>query len=221
MPPPVFLIGGGREPEGVAVSHAPFVSACDGPVACFVLDDDDADVGRWTSALAGADVRPVLVSADRPAAPEDLAGMGGVYVAGGWTPGYQAALCAHDFATALRDAELPYAGFSAGAAIAPGLALVGGWRFEGVAVCDEDAGEDLEELEVRPGLGLVPFAVDVHATQWGTLTRLAHAVAGGLVAGGVAVDEHTCVEVIGDEVRVHGVGSAYRLGLGTLHVLRP
>jgi cyanophycinase len=221
MPSPVFLIGGGREPDGVAASHAPFVSACDGPVACFVLDDEDADIDRWTAALDGADVRPVLVSPGRPAVADDLDGAGGVYVAGGWTPGYQEAMCSHDFATALRGAGLPYAGFSAGAAIAPGLALVGGWRFEGLAVCDEDAGEDLAELEVRPGLGLVPFAVDVHATQWGTLTRLVHAVAGGLVPGGVAVDEHTCVEVRGDEVTVHGLGSAYRSGLGTLHVLRP
>ena len=217
----VFLIGGGREPEGVAASHAPFLSACDGPVACFVLDDEDADPGRWAGQLAGAEVRTVLVSKDRPAAPEDLVGAGGVYVAGGWTPGYQEAVCGHGFATALRDSGLPYAGYSAGAAVAAGLALVGGWRFEGVQVCDEDAGEDLEELAVRPGLGLVPFAVDVHATQWGTLTRLAHAVAGGLVPSGVAVDEHTCVEVTGTEVRLHGQGSAYRLGLGTLHVLRP
>jgi cyanophycinase len=220
MPAPVFLIGGGREPGGVAASHAPFVSACDGPVRCFVLDDEP-DIDRWTAALQGADVRPQLVSAARPAVPGDLDGMAGVYVAGGWTPGYQEAVCSHAFATALRASGLPYAGFSAGAAIAAGLALVGGWRFEAVPVCDEDAGEDLDELEVRPGLGLVPFAVEVHASQWGTLTRLAHAVAGGLVASGVAVDEHTCVEVRGDELTLHGLGSAYRLGLGTLQVLRP
>jgi cyanophycinase len=221
VPVRVFLIGGGRDPSGVAAAHAPFVSSCDGPVLCLVLDDGDADVDRWTSALAGAEVRPLLVSATRPALPADLDGVGGVYVAGGWTPGYQEAVCSHEFAGALRAAGVPYAGFSAGAAVASGLALVGGWRFEGVQVCAQEAGEDLDELEVRPGLGLVPFAVDVHATQWGTLTRLVHAVDGGLVAGGVAVDEHTCVEVRGEELRVHGLGSAYRVGLGTLHVLRP
>ncbi|MEA2295611.1 MAG: cyanophycinase [Solirubrobacteraceae bacterium] len=226
MPARVFLIGGGRDPEGVAASHAPFAAAVDGPVLCIVLDDPEQppDLDRWTTNLVSAgvtDVRPLPVSAARPAAAADLAGAGGVYVAGGWTPGYQEAVCSHEFATALRDSGLPYAGFSAGAAIAPGLALVGGWRFEAVAVCDEDAGEGLDELDVRPGLGLVPFAVDVHATQWGTLTRLAHAVAGGLVPGGVAVDEHTCVEVRGGELTLHGSGSAYRVGLGTLHVLRP
>ena len=221
MPAGVFLIGGGRDPDGVAASHAPFLSACDGPVALFALDDDELDLDRWRGQLAGADVRPVPVSAERPATAADLDGAGGVYVAGGWTPGYQAALCSHDFATALRASGLPYAGYSAGAAIASGLALVGGWRFESVPVCDEDAGEDLDELEVRPGLGLVAFAVDVHATQWGTLTRLAHAVAGGLVPNGVAIDEHTCVEVRDGELTRHGLGSAYRVGLGTLHVMRP
>ena len=69
-----------------------------------------------------------------------------------------------------------------------------------LAVCGEEAGEDLDLVQPRPGLGLVPFAVDVHATQWGTLTRLIHAVALGLVAEGVAIDEGTCLEV-------HGAGA--------------
>jgi cyanophycinase len=86
-----------------------------------------------------------------------------------------------------------------------------------LAVCTEEAGEDLDLVEPRRGLGLVPFAVDVHATQWGTLTRLVHAVALGLVAEGVAIDEGTCVEVPAGagagELRVHGFGSAYRVRL--------
>src|SRR4051794_3709317 len=220
MPAPVFLIGGGRDPEGIAASHRPFAEACQGAVLCLVLDDEPA-VERWVGNLASAgvtDVRPLLVSAARPPAPADLEGADGVYVAGGGPPGYQEAVVGTGFAAALG--EVPYAGFSAGAAVAASSALVGGWRLGGVVVADQDAGEDLDELEVRPGLGLVPFAVDVHATQWGTLTRLAHAVAGGLVAGGVAVDEHTCVEVRGSELTVHGWGSAYRVGLGTLHVMR-
>src|SRR4051794_32676143 len=216
MPAPVFLIGGGRDPDGVAASHAPFAAAVSGPVACFVLDEP-ADVERWTSALASvglSDVRVVVLSPSRPAVPADLEGVGGVYVGGGWTPGYQQALCGDAaFGEALRASGVPYAGFSAGAAVAATQALVGGWRLGGVVVCDEDAGEDLDELEVRPGLGLVSFAVDVHATQWGTLTRLAHAVAGGLVSTGIAVDEDTCVEVRGEEVALHGRSSAYRLGL--------
>lgn len=37
---------------------------------------------------------------------------------------------------------------------------------------------------MRPGLGLVPFAVDVHASQHGTPTRLMHAIDAGLVQEG-------------------------------------
>ena len=57
----------------------------------------------------------------------------------------------------------------------------------------------------------MPFAVDVHATQWGTLTRLVHAVDAGLAVEGWAIDEGT-VLVAGDgPPRVEGLGSAYRV----------
>jgi cyanophycinase len=78
-------------------------------------------------------------------------------------------------------------------------------------VCAPEAAEDLEDLALRPGLGLVPFAVDVHATAWGTLTWLVHAVDAGLVAEGWAIDEGTAL-VSGDgPPRVEGLGSAYRV----------
>ena len=64
---------------------------------------------------------------------------------------------------------------------------------------------------MRDGLGLVPFAVDVHATQWGTLTRLVHAVGAGLVEEGWAIDEGTVLVVDDGSVRVEGLGSAYRV----------
>jgi cyanophycinase len=51
--------------------------------------------------------------------------------------------------------------------------------------------------------------VDAHATAWGTLTRLVHAVAGGLVAEGWAIDEHTCLAVDARGIAVHGAGCAY------------
>jgi cyanophycinase len=109
-----------------------------------------------------------------------------------------------------------FGGFSAGAAIAGEWAIVGGWRLGEREVCAEEAGEDLEALTVRPGLGLVPFAVDVHATQWGTLTRLSHAVRAGLAPDGWAVDEGTCLHYDGDRVAgVAGLGSAYRVSGGS------
>jgi cyanophycinase len=213
---PVFLIGGGRDDDAVRASHAGFVRAAGGgPIVALVLDEgDDTDPERWTGALrlaGAAEARALVVSPDRPPRATDLAGATGVFVAGGWTPGYQEALVGAGADWLPRD--LPYAGYSAGAAIAATDAIVGGFRREdGRAVGAEGAGEDLEALTVRPGLGLVPFAVDVHATQWGTLTRLVHAVDAGLVDEGWAIDEGTAL-VVRDAAapRVEGLGSAYRV----------
>ena len=206
----VFLIGGGRDPAGIAASHAPFVEACGGgPIACLVLEADDVARFRDQLQLAGAtDIRAGVISD-----PAVLEGAAGIYVGGGWTPGY---------ADALAGWEIPgvhYAGYSAGAAVAARRALVGGWQLGGRAVCAEEAGEDLEELTMRPGLGLVDFAVDVHASQWGTVTRLLHAVDAGLVDEGVAVDEHTALEVGGDGWTVHGSGSVYRVSPGAFEIV--
>jgi cyanophycinase len=229
---PVFLIGGGADPDAVRASHAPFVAAtARGPIVALVLDEaDDTDADRYVAALrlAGAgEVRAVVVSSERPPAAADVAGATGVFVAGGWTPGYQEALVAAGTDWLPRDR--PYAGYSAGAAIAASDAIVGGHRRDdGRDVGAEEAGEDLLQLTVRPGLGLVPFAVDVHATQWGTLTRLVHAVDAGLVAEGWAVDNGT-VLVAGDgPPRVEGLGSAYhvtradgRLGIAVVRATAP
>jgi cyanophycinase len=145
----------------------------------------------------------------RPARSGDVAGAGGIYVCGGLTPLYQELLVAGGPGW-LPDG-VPYAGFSAGAAIAATSAIVGGWRLGERAVCSEDASEDLDQVEPRAGLDLVPFAVDVHASQWGTLTRLVHAVAAGLAGEGWAIDEHTCLAVTPDGPAVHGAGSAYHV----------
>ncbi|HEY6762992.1 MAG TPA: hypothetical protein VI318_26055 [Baekduia sp.] len=206
-----FLIGGGREPEQVLPTHRPFVDACGGgPIALVIADEGDGvDVERWTSSLPGADVRPVILHAGRPLASEDVHGAAGVYVAGGLTPLY---------AELLAGVTLPpaavYAGFSAGAAVASARAVVGGWRaladddgHGGAPVCPPDAGEDLEAVTIVDGLGLVPYAVDVHAAQWGTLSRLAYAVAEGLVAEGWALDEGALLV----DGRVVGPGAAWHV----------
>jgi len=205
----VFLIGGGRDEDAIVASHAPFVAAAGArPIAAVVLDEGaDTDVERWTGALRLAGARDVDAVVVAPGRPPDVAGAGGVFVAGGWTPGYQAALAGRDW----LPPDAVYAGFSAGAAIAAERAIVGGHRLGAVAVCAEEAGEDLEPLTVRPGLGLVPFAVDVHATQWGTLTRAVHAVRAGLVGEAWAIDEGTVLIHDAAGLRVRGLGSAYRV----------
>jgi cyanophycinase len=48
-------------------------------------------------------------------------------------------------------------------------------------------------VELGEGLGLVPFAVDVHAAQAGTLGRAVAAVVHGMVDRAVAVDENTAL----------------------------
>ena len=55
----------------------------------------------------------------------------------------------------------------------------------------------------------MPYTVDVHASQWGTLTRLIHAVALGLVGPGWGIDEDTMVDVRSDRSRVYGSGHVY------------
>jgi cyanophycinase len=220
--PSVYLIGGGRGEDAVRASHAPFVRAVgERAIVVLVLDEgDDTDVERWTGSLTAAganEVRPLVVATDRPPAAADVADAGGVFVAGGWTPGYQEALVGAG--TNWLPPDAVFGGFSAGAAIAGEWAIVGGYRLGGRDVCAEEAGEDLEPLTVRPGLGLVPFAVDVHATQWGTVTRLIHAVRAGLAPEGWAVDEGTVLVYDGDRVAgVEGLGCAYRVTGGDLRL---
>ena len=208
----VFLIGGGRDnDEAVRGSHAPFVSACGtGPILC-VCEEDPA---RWVRnlELGGArEVAPVLLDDGRPG----TEGFAGVYVAGGLTPRYREVLAGIELP------DVPYCGFSAGAAIAARQVLAGGWKIGDRLVCDEDFSEDLEQVEPLPGLGLVPFAVDVHATQWGTVSRALNAVDRGLFEEVVAIDEHCCVEWRDGEIAaLHGTGVAYRIRGGvTVDVL--
>jgi cyanophycinase len=197
-----FLIGGGREPAQVLPTHRPFVAACGGgPIVALVADEGEGvDEERWRAALTGpgaAEVRVVALSDERPVADADVAEAAGIYVAGGLTPLYAQVLAGWT-----PPAGVPYAGFSAGAAV------VGGWRTaEGAAVCPPEAGEDLDAVTVVAGLGLVPFAVDVHAAQWGTLGRLVHVVEAGLAPEGWALDEGALLA--GGEV--HGPGAAWHV----------
>ncbi|MEU0334738.1 hypothetical protein [Streptomyces sp. NPDC006193] len=216
-----YLIGGGW---GRAEVYEPFLRAVPGErrVGCLIVDEGDgaAQFERYAAALrkAGPPCAPVplLVPVGGRFEPETaLDGIDGLLVCGGLTPAYQDVLagCLERLPELLAAREAPYAGFSAGAAVAARRAVVGGWLVDGVAVCPEETGEDLAEIEVRPGLGLVPFAVDVHAAQWGTLARLVAAVGRGDVPYGVAVDENTLLTVADGEARVSGAGR--------VHVVRP
>jgi cyanophycinase len=209
------LIGGGW--DAPAHLYGPLLAAAgaDPVVACVVVDEGDgaAQFERWASVLTGvAACRPVpvLVPLGSELSMDPLAGADALLVCGGLTPAYAAALgpTASAVRSWLADGR-PYAGFSAGAAVAARRAVVGGYRLGGREVCPSDAGEDLAEVTVVDGLGLVDFAVDVHSAQWGTLGRLCAAVAAGLVSTGVAIDENTAVVVAESSASVVGLGAAH------------
>ncbi|MFD7134256.1 Type 1 glutamine amidotransferase-like domain-containing protein [Streptomyces sp. NPDC059894] len=221
----VFLIGGGRDESVAEAVYGPFLRATEVPVPrvlCVLVDEGDGaeQFARYDAVLRRAgDCTPVplLVPVGEPFGPGALTGdVDGVFVCGGLTPAYQEAFagCRDALAALVAERGVPYAGYSAGAAVAARDSVVGGWLVDGVAVCPPETAEDLEEVEVRPGLGLVPFGVDVHAAQWGTLPRLAAVVADGRLGHGVAVDEHTVVRVSGD-------GTARVAGRGRAHSVRP
>ncbi|MDQ0867959.1 cyanophycinase [Arthrobacter sp. V1I9] len=177
--------------------------------------------------LAYCEVVPVLLRAGGPADPAVFDRVDAVVVGGGLTPAYLTGLQGCGSAIAARVADgFPYLGFSAGAMIAPGAGIVGGYRIGGVEVCGEECSEDLDEVEVRAGLGLVPFAVDVHAAQAGTLSRAVGAVAAGLVDRAVAVDEDTAIVLRdgGGDFEVIGSGNCWdirRSGTGCSVSIRP
>ncbi|HEU4666636.1 MAG TPA: hypothetical protein VFS79_03155 [Arthrobacter sp.] len=156
---------------------------------------------------------PVLLRTDSPADPAVFDGVHGLVVGGGLTPAYWDGLSAAAAAISREVAGgMPYLGFSAGAMVAPGRALIGGYLVDGTEVCGEECSEGLEELEIRDGLGLAPFAVDVHAAQAGTLSRAVGAVAAGLVDRAVAVDENTALVLAAagdDTFEVLGSGNCW------------
>lgn len=153
-----------------------------------------ADYVRPLQKLISCEVVPVLLRAGKPGDPAAFGHADGIVVGGGLTPAYLEGLRPCAGAITARVAEgAPYLGFSAGAMIAPARGIMGGYRINSVEVCGDECSEDLDEVDVRDGLGLVPFAVDVHAAQAGTLSRAVGAVAAGLVDRAVAVDENTAV----------------------------
>jgi cyanophycinase len=225
----VFLIGGGWQVESFPQTYGRFLRAAikNGRrrVALVIAEEEETDpqaaFTRFFSAFESVGLKldeaaALTVSAQKSLTVERLAEAEptGVFVAGGLTPAYYEGLCVDpSWLEFLRANQIPYAGFSAGAAIAAENAIIGGWKREvdsrSVDVANENAAEDLELLDVRPGLGLVPFAVEVHATQWGNLTRLIHAVDAGLAESGWAIDENTMLEIIDGRAAVYGAGNAY------------
>lgn len=217
----MHLIGGGSGPAAASALYGPFLDAAGATptVATVVLDEGEGPGGgrawfaRWAEVLrrtGPCEPVPVLVPLGGRLDVVALGDADALFVCGGLTPGYADALApaAEAVRSWLTGSERPYAGSSAGAAVAAAHALVGGWKDGDVPVCPDDAGEDLDEVTVVPGLGLVRWTVDVHCAQWGTLPRLVTAVARGGLRG-LALDENTAVHLTADGARVAGSGTAW------------
>jgi cyanophycinase len=226
----IFLHGGGDRPDCRAETFGRFVdialSGHNSRLALVVAETTETEAQAsfqaysaifTTLGLDSHQISPIFVSPADPLTPARLeqAQVAAIFVCGGLTPLYHQSVCADStLAAYLQLANISYGGTSAGAAIAAHQAILGGWQAARAGrprqILYQGAGEDLAELTIRPGLGLVSFAVDVHASQWGTLTRLVHAVDLGLVSAGYAIDEDTMLELNqGQPPHMHGCGHAY------------
>ena len=223
----VHLVGGGwsDEPDGVVyaafIAEAATRAAASGRsvpriavIAVRAGDEHEHAARLVDAAMPGGEFEPqvtaVPLGGSVPASA--FVDVDGILVGGGLTPIYRDVLEPH-FGELRRQvaAGVPYLGFSAGAAIAAEAALVGGWRIGEVPVSPEEASEELDEVTVAAGIGLVDVAVDVHVAQWGTLSRLVAAVESGLVEGGLGIDEHTVLIVGEGGFRVAGRGTVWRV----------
>lgn len=221
----VFLVGGGWSEERTGDMFGGFVeaaasrSAGSDPRILLVVMGTDAEARnyheKYVEALGLVGVTDLVIARidEGDTLPlEVLEGVDGLLVGGGPTPEYHASLSpAYARIRELVAAGLPYAGFSAGAAIAATRAIVGGWLLVGQPVCPEDSNEELGDVTVVEGIGLVEGAVDVHAAQWGNLSRLVAVVEAGLAPTGVAIDECTTLLPDGSVV---GAGRVWRVSGG-------
>ncbi|WP_420643741.1 hypothetical protein [Candidatus Leptofilum sp.] len=231
MPNKLFLHGGGDRAESRAATFGRFAAtALRQPADKLVLVIAEAEetavpptIQAYSNIFTAVGVPqdqliPLVVTAEKPLTYEVVAqaAPSGLFVCGGVTPFYHQAVAANPGWTAyLQEANIPFGGTSAGAAIAAQTAVLGGWQAtrqeQSREILFAGAGEGVEQLMVRPGLGLVPFAIDVHASQMGTLTRLIHAVEIGLVPEGWAIDENTMLVIGGRTLQIHGAGHCYHV----------
>lgn len=219
----VTLVGGG--PESVAGNDAVqvFAEECGRLGECHigvVLAGDQSAAARFLPEYAS--VLPKSAGSLYPLPLDDVwpstlrlavEQMDGLIVGGGPTPAYHRALAGHSAVIRNRvRSGMPYLGFSAGAMVAAGTSIVGGHLSHGASVCPVESSEGLDEVSVLPGLGLVPWAVDVHAAQSGTIGRAIRVVTSGAASTAVAIDEGTSIVVDAldpQRVGLHGSGHTW------------
>ena len=226
----LYLIGGGWNEDSFQQTFGRFVKAGTQKGICKILlilacEDLEAreevteDFSKMFHLLGNVEIEPFYLSEGNILTREILSSLSPtcVFVGGGLTPLYQEYLGTNrEFIDYVNQNHLPYGGFSAGAAIAAKSSIVGGWKInesgKDIPVLDEDFSEDLDYIEIRKGLGFFPYPVDVHGSQWGTLTRVIHAVDQKLIPNGCVVDESTMIESKHGMLTVFGHGQVYFVG---------
>jgi cyanophycinase len=227
----IHLVGGGNSPDYTGEVYEEFVTeaidrakvrgADQALIAVLVVAEHAESADLYAKSLtamlqsqAQCDVRATAIVEGDLFAPEAVHGADALFIAGGLTPAYLDAVVPIVEAIRASVADgMPYLGYSAGAMIAADTAIIGGWKINDIPVCAEDTGEELDDVTIVEGLGLVDLAIDVHAAQWGTLARLIAATEAGLVDGGVAIDEYTALIVDDTEFRVVGTGSIWQVSM--------
>lgn len=218
----VHLLGGGWADDETAwtgrfVDEARERAGGDPTIAVVLWAEDEASGEQWhgdyrddLTRLGAGEVRIVQLTSARALDATDLGGADGIFVGGGLTPGYHAAIMpAADTIRGLVASGVPYAGFSAGAMIAGDVALLGGWRIGGVEVTQRSSGEGLDDVTLDAGLGLVDLVVDVHVAQYGNLGRVVAIVHSGLADRVVGIDERTSLILGPGGLQVAGEGSVW------------
>jgi cyanophycinase len=233
----IHLAGGGWPFDDEGAIFRPFLEEAsqrgtdagrlDGPRVAIVLVRDGDGPEKFielSSVFASlGKIDPIALLAPEGAPIDDalLSDIDGLVVWGGLVPAYRQSLSG-SFATirALVSAGVPYFGMSAGAAVVSDGALVGGWKIGDVQVCPIEASQEIEQVTVSEGVGLIDTAIDVHAAQWGTVARLIAATEAAVVDGGLAIDEHTALIVGDGGLRVVGSGSVWSVSRdsGTVRV---
>lgn len=222
----IFLVGGGPDTVTSSEIFDQFVEEVQkhgalkrrAPIIVVVIFDEGGSATHFLPAYRAplesrmpCEIRPVLVTRDRQVEPASFTDIDAILVAGGPTPVYLNSLQTALDAIASSIAQgASYMGFSAGAMIAPKVALIGGYTINGTEVCTEEWAEGLREITLKAGLGLVPFTVDVHAVQAGTLGRAISVVVNGLANRVVAIDENTAVvATIHDRSSIRIIGGGH------------
>lgn len=193
----VVLCGGGPDTVTDPGLLRPFTEQVAGGRVAVVLDDGSGVARHFLPEYlrllgpAATGAVPVLLPED---ATETLGEVAAIVVGGGVTPSYHRHLERSFPVIGDRVRRgVPYLGFSAGAMIAGTHAVLGGWRSGGVPVCPQEWSEGLEDVVVRPGIGLVDGAVDVHGPQAGILGRAVAVVDAGLAPRVAVVAEDTAL----------------------------